>query len=510
MNSLSVLAQVEGLDEDFGTSGIDTTDLGTNYDVAKSVVLQSDGKIIVGGEAKYNFGLVRYHSNGQKDETFGTNGIVTTDFDTSIDRLFAITMQIDGKIIAVGNGGPLFSIGLVRYLNDGSLDNSFGDNGKVITSIDDFTIMAVDVIVRPNGKILVGGFIRQNGLDFDEDFCLTQYNTDGTLDHDFGESGMVITDFGNGSRDFAKSMILQPDGRVVLVGSVSGSDETTFKNNFALIRYDVDGTLDESFGVNGLVTTDFDDTYDLANDVVLQTNGKIVLAGYSNYPNSISLSRYSQDGTLDSSFGEGGKVALTTMGNRANSIVTDPDGKLLLSVASSLEISSFGLIRLHENGEIDTDFGQNGKVTIDNFGNRSVSNDLVIQTDGKIVVVGEVSYVLEEWSGPTYHVDFAIARYIPDLSIVTTNNFPGLEAIQVFPNPITENTFLKYELANEFNISLHFCNIEGRVLKTYFENRPHKAGPYEQKLSLPNSLSSGVYYLVFSANGKQSVVKLLK
>jgi uncharacterized delta-60 repeat protein len=234
------------------------------------------GETIISGVFDFSFALARYNSDGTLDASFGAGGIVTTDFAASLTQAFSVALQPDGKIVAAGqtfiNGSLDFA--LARYNRDGTLDASFGTGGTVTT---DFAgersrqDRAFSVAVQPDGKIIAAGQATIRSFDF----ALARYNRDGTLDASFGTGGTVTTSFGNGSFDFARSVALQPNGKIVAAGQVlfiGGFD-------FALARYSRDGTLDASFGTGGTVTTDFAGSDDGALSVGVQPNGKIVAAG---------------------------------------------------------------------------------------------------------------------------------------------------------------------------------------------------------------------------------------
>jgi uncharacterized delta-60 repeat protein len=291
------------LDTTFDGDGRVTTDFG-NKDRASSLAIQADGKIVVAGESSiYNpngnisdFALARYNSNGTLDTTFGTGGKITTDFATnSSDYASSLAIQADSKIVVAG-----YSI-LARYNSDGTLDSTFDGDGRLTSVIGGIS----DVAIQADGKIVVAGY--DNG-----DFALARYNSDGTLDSTFDGDGKLTTDFGG--YDSASSVAIQADGKIVAAGSNGVPSWTNFRENFALARYNSDGTLDSTFDGDGKLTTDFGG-YDRASSVAIQADGKIVAAGSNGVPNGISsfidnfaLARYNSDGTLDFTFFGNGKV----------------------------------------------------------------------------------------------------------------------------------------------------------------------------------------------------------
>lgn len=267
--SAQLQAQTAGsLDPTFDTDGKVTTDFAAGADLAYAVARQADGKIIAAGTAffgTYDFGLVRYNTNGSLDTTFDADGKVTTNFGTGADAANAVAVQPDGKIVAaglVGLGNNVYNFALARYNTDGTLDTTFDTDGKVTTAIGSIDDRIYAIALQPNGKIVVAGFA-YTGSSYD--FALARYNTDGSLDATFGNGGKVTTPFGTGSDD-AYAIALQPDGKIVAAGvaTIAGSGF-----DFALARYNIDGSLDTTFDGDGKVTTAFTTGRDEAFGVVL-------------------------------------------------------------------------------------------------------------------------------------------------------------------------------------------------------------------------------------------------
>jgi len=265
------------LDSSFGTDGIVTTDIGTQYEHIRSIALQTDGKIVAAGNS-YNgsnddFTLVRYNIDGSLDSNFGTSGIVTTPIGNNHDRVESVAIQTDGKIVVVGEsfiGTNNFAS--VRYNTDGSLDNSFGTNGVVTTLIGD-SASAAAVVIQTDGKIVVGGTIIITGSHFD--IALARYNADGSLDTSFDNDGIVATLIGYSSGTL--SVALQTDGKIVIAGRISNGTN----DDFGIARCKIDGSLDNSFGTDGIVTTPIGTESDYARSLAIQADGKIVAAGRS-------------------------------------------------------------------------------------------------------------------------------------------------------------------------------------------------------------------------------------
>ncbi|MGQ0592895.1 MAG: hypothetical protein ACT4QB_09650 [Gammaproteobacteria bacterium] len=364
------------LDPGFAAGGRVLTDLGGG-DGASALVVQPDGKLVAAGGSTVNFALARYHPDGSLDNSFGNGGVVLTDFGAP-SRAQALVLQPGAKLVAAGSTGNTHDFALARYNTDGSLDPSFGNAGLVVTDLGGGSedAGAFALVVQPDGKLVAAGASNDH-------FALARYHPDGSLDSGFGIGGVVLTDFGASSG--VEALVLQPDAKLVAAGRIS----FVGAGDFALARYHADGTLDSSFDGDGRVLTDFGGP---ARALLLQPDGKLVAAGGSF--TDFALVRYNPNGSLDTGFGDAGLV-LTDFGasGEAFALGGQPDGKL---VAAGGSFGNFALARYHPDGGRDTSFGDRGLVRTDLGGSAQA---LVLQPDGKLVAAGS--------SGQS----FALARY---------------------------------------------------------------------------------------------------
>ena len=436
-------AQTSGtLDASFGTSGKATTDFGIPA-AARTLAVQADGNILVAGVAVVNggtdFALAHYDSSGTLDTSFGTGGKVTTafDFPGNFDRVFTVVPQPDGKFVAVGSTvmNPFANFALARFNANGTLDASFGTGGIVTTGFG-VSAEATSAAVQADGKIVAAGFANLDGA---HDFALVRYNSNGTLDASFGTGGKVTTAFlSQGfSEAQANSVAVQPDGRIVAAGNamVGGAFD------FALARYNSNGTLDASFGTGGRVTTDFAGANDQAESVAVQPDGRIIAAGaaglFINRGFDFALARYNSNGTLDTSFGTSGKVTTDFAG--ANDVPSEPsaialqgDGKIVVVGQTFVGgFSDFALVCFNSNGTLDASFGTGGKVTTNFASADDVPFSVAVQPDGNIVVAG----------GATINgrADFALARYVGG-AVLSTPDIDTAPASLAFGS-ITQGSF---------------------------------------------------------------------
>ncbi|MEZ6119717.1 MAG: FG-GAP-like repeat-containing protein [Pirellulaceae bacterium] len=376
---------------DVGT-GVITHDLTTSTDTAYAVAMQDDGKMIVAGEVwnggdSYDFGVTRLNADGTLDTSFGTGGHVILAFDSDNDQARDVWIQSDGKILVGGysfmwDGNFTNDFTLVRLNTDGTLDTSFDGDGKLTTDIGGGYEQAYSLVVQDDGKILMAGSSR----DGDHDFALVRYNSDGSLDTGFGGGdGKVTTPIGAGD-DIAYAMALQDDGDIVLTGT-NGS-------NLVVVRYDSVGVLDATFGTGGIVTTDIGSGADQGNSVVIQGDGSIVVAGFTDNGGSLDffVARYDTNGALDGTFGTGGIVttAIGSGADRINDMVLQADGKIVVTGSTHNGSNQDVVVaRYDANGVLDSGFGTGGIVATDLAGAHDLGYGVTLQADGKIVVVGD-------------------------------------------------------------------------------------------------------------------------
>ena len=412
------------LDATFGIGGMVMTDLNRSTDIANAVAIQTDGKLVVVGTAyKQNdfsdedFVVARYNTDGTLDTTFGRGGKVRTDFPGLAAVPSSVVIQPDGKIVVAGGAFPLFTFlgnfEVVRYNPNGSLDTSFGNGGIVTTTFPEGSY-ASDVALQPDGKIVAAGTVFVDfiiGESSNTDFALARYNPDGTPDATFGSGGQVSTDF-VGMEDDAFSVLIQPDGKIVAVGSAN--NPATYYD-FAAVRYLSNGTIDTTFGVAGKVSTDFgDQNFDRAHSAALQPDGKIVAAGFAISQNggvqNFAVARYTSNGVLDATFSGDGKnqIDFGDCCQSAYQVLLQRNGKIVIVGYANTEDSDsdFLLARLNPHGSLDPTFGVGGKVRT-SFGDlNGGANGAAFQSDGKIVAVGFQATFSNQWT------NFALARYL--------------------------------------------------------------------------------------------------
>ncbi|HYC47654.1 MAG TPA: delta-60 repeat domain-containing protein [Burkholderiales bacterium] len=276
-------------------------------------------------------------SNSAPTFTVG-EGKLSTELGTSNDRATDIVVQPDGKILVAGHvqNGPAFDIALVRYNADGSLDTTFAGDGSLVVPAG--STGNPTIVLQPDGRFLVAATGMGAG---NADFMLVRFNADGSPDTSFDGDGKVTTDFG-GRTDSVSDVLLQADGKVIVAGNTTDG----FNGDYALARYNADGTLDATFGVGGKITTALSVHTDLLASIALQSDGRIVAVG-SSWPSFLTLVHYNADGSLDTTLDGDGSLLLDVASHsvRATDLVLQPDGTIVVLGHHTL---SFAAARRHD------------------------------------------------------------------------------------------------------------------------------------------------------------------
>lgn len=533
------------LDNNFSEDGIQTTEIGDQA-FAYSMVIQSDGKVIIGGYSKNgsieDFALVRYNIDGSLDNTFSFDGKIVTNNKNSADGAFASKLQSDGKLVVVGasNGQYYFDFALARYNPDGSLDKTFGNEGKQLTDVFGFDDYAHSIDIQTDGKILVAGYSSNSTNNF---ISIARYNTDGSLDKTFSGDGIQTGSFG-GSNSIAYSIALQTNGKILVGGHVDGnfalirynSDgnlDNTFSQDgfqitnlapivigsegrsiaiqsndgkillagsaefdFAVVRYNSDGSIDQTFNNNGIQIIDFkgNNKGDFGRSVAVQNDGKIILAGSSE--NDLAMVRFTNNGRLDSSFGKFGLFISKLPGiDFGKGVTIQADGKILAAGGIALADSfDFLLIRLNPNGTFDNTFGQGGAVRSAFYENGTEwANSIAIQADGQILLVGTSIY--------GNIADFALARYSSVNGTGIKVTFANAVNVKIYPNPTSKLITIEYPDFKS-NSSYSIINSIGQtVLTGCFSD-------YITTIDISNLING--FYLIKVGETEQLTFKIIK
>ena len=354
------------------------------------------------------------------DTTFGDTGRVST---PGSGEARAVLIQPDGRIVTVGprevGVNFHFDFGATRYDAAGNLDSSFGTGGIATTDLGGNDDEANDAALLPNGGFVVVGQADPAGLAH-ADFGVVRYTPDGSPDPGFNTTGIVTTDIG-GRGDVANAVAVQPDGKIVVAGE---AETAPGRFDFAVVRYNPDGTLDPGFDGDGIVTTDLGSGSDVANAIALQGDGKIVVAGGTD--EDVALARYLPDGKLDPTFNGSGTVVSNIGTNLANGVAITPGGTILIAGTRSGPNGLDAIVAgFTTSGALDLRFGHGGVAQADLSGQDDFGNDLALDAQGNIVVVGTSDDPCSSPAcGPTppppTGPDIALVRFTPDGTLDTT------------------------------------------------------------------------------------------
>jgi uncharacterized delta-60 repeat protein len=434
-NSQMARAADGDLDSTFGVGGKVMTNFINNDDYGRAIAVQTDGKIIVAGQSGvypvFHSALARYNIDGSLDQTFGVGGTVVATLDSGGETLTDIALQPDGKIVAAGTVlHDNWSVGLIaaRFNSDGSLDETFASGGKVIFNFGDGSSEANAVVLQPDGKIIIVGWSGAGSYSELNDFAIARFNPNGSFDQNFGSSGKMKThfagEFNTGTR--ATSAVLQPDGKLVVVGAYKTE---AVPREFALARYNTDGSLDTTFDGDGKVTTSLGAAEAFGFGVALQNDGKIVVAGYyaaGHRNHDFALARYNSNGSLDTTFGTNGRVTSDLFGasdDIAYSVAVQTDGKIVVGGRTGQYPNfKFGLARYNSLGGFDQSFGSAGRVVTEFSTVSNQSYGIALQTDGKILLAG---YVITGTTGADFNTNFGVARYLSAVPHSAQFDFDG-------------------------------------------------------------------------------------
>lgn len=480
---------VPSLDLTFAGTGKVTKNIWHN-DFSRSVAVQQDKKILVGGNMNslnpniQSYFIVRYNEDGTLDNSFGVNGVSSLSDDNQ-GWIQSMIPLADGKTIVAGLWGCNNFVG--RILADGSFDTSFGTNGRtVLTNACGYFR---DLEILQDGSIVAYG---SQGYNNNESAILAKFTPNGQPDFTFGTNGFFTTKF-NHQTLITSAMAVQSDGKFIISGSAAPFVSYPAYNQLFLARYHANGTLDASFGNNGLVLYNADAR--MARDIAVTSTDKIVVAAEltdaiitSIGPTSTALVlRFNTDGTLDTTFnnnaGSTGFGAMYFL-----SVKTSPDDKIYVS-ASHFNYTSYNdfhsLIRLNSDGTRDTSFGTNGiyhsNISLHPTLPVSGNNNMTFAPDGKLVISSHFN---------TPNFDFLVARFNVGAAGLNTSESAVNAELKVFPNPATDYLYIR---SKEKIIKTEIFNALGQLVRSNGEIKTIHI----------RDLPAGIYYLTITAeNGK--------
>ncbi len=488
--NFSIKAQNGIIDLSFGTNGtVVTTAGGEVFDM----IIQPDDKIVVvgsNGSGAYDMTIMRFNADGSTDNTFGTNGKVTVDFNGGNDNALCVALQNDGKILVGGScqqspSNNNSNLAIIRLNTNGTLDNTFGTGGKYSYDIDGFAFDEIyDITIQSDGKIVAVG---KGGTDmFNKTFVL-RLNSNGSHDNSFDSDGILKAfGFPGGIMSTIYAVLVQPDGKILIAGS---------STSCSLARLNSNGTIDNTFGTNGGIII-YHASY--GNYLALQPDGKILLSNYNVIGNNTLLCRINSNGTLDNSFGNSGMASLnvnTGQYTHSKGIYLQSDGKILLSGSAFINGSTSDLLlaQYNSDGTLNTSFGpiNNGYVTTSLASSDEDRGKCVgVQSNGKIILAG---------SPCTGSCKFALVRYNNTISPGGLNEWDERNFI-IYPNPAKNEIFLSEMLPNS---SVSIINSSGKTVHNQI------LGNEKQTKINVEQFPDGIYFILIKNQDKTYGRKLL-
>ncbi|HYV94293.1 MAG TPA: T9SS type A sorting domain-containing protein, partial [Chitinophagales bacterium] len=472
-----------------------------------SSALQADGKILLAG---YGVGysslleVMRVLPDGTLDNSFGVNGFVNiTINNASVGVGTKTIVQPDGKILVNGkhyiNYLPVFT--MFRLNSDGTFDAQFGDSGMVVINFG-LTESVEDIVLQPDGKIVAAA---GSWGHIDNSTLIVRLNSDGTIDSTFGTNGATeIT--GIYQDDDKHTLSLLDDGKILLSGLSVLFANSIDDTNIALARLNSDGTIDSGFGTNGMTVTDSYNGFERAIAMNVLQDGKILIAGAGcGLPYPLFLEKYNADGTLDSSFGINGILLkdLNGISFSYNHFMVQPDGKILLAGIHAANLDDFAIVRLMPGGEVDSTFGNGGIIFIamntNYMYNYDVPSYIFMQPDGKIVVTG-TSYA--EGNG-----QFAIARFTSPINVSSPGLNPTNLSLFVYRNPCSgsANFFYSIQESHASNALVIF-DLQGKEVKAI--DLGASAGTHQLSIDI-SALENGIYFAELVSGSRRVMQKVV-
>ncbi|MBK8557716.1 MAG: T9SS type A sorting domain-containing protein [Lewinellaceae bacterium] len=498
--TLRLAAQPAGmLDSTFNQTGIIATNLNGHPTRFDRVRVQPDGKIVAFGYTElssslHHMAVARFLEDGTPDPGFGTSGIVEiTNCNCAASDGHLLP---DGKMLLTGENIDAVRMMLLRLTPDGSPDTTFGPYGMQTVDAG-FYISGINrSFIQTDGKIiLTGNHYDFSEPDYNRGFCM-RVLANGSIDLSYGQNGVIshsaqIPGFGP---VVYEGGVLLSDGKMIRLGRVGA---TQALSKWVLARFNGQGKPDSSFGTNGVVIKDIGNTFpEAAFDAVRLDNGQMLVSGYAQKQNGFHFTvlRLNDDGSVDNSFGLGGKAQATVKCcySSALSMILQPDRKILTVGYGGNTTSDrdLAVVRFKANGLVDQTFGTNGQVlvTLPAGDVKEFGLSLALQDDGRILAAG---YAADNSSLQSA----LVLRLLPGTLVHTT--IPAeMETLQIMPNPIAGHQCqLQYQLIAPTTLNISLFNLQGNLITTLLLQEKRPAGQQTETLELPRDLPPGIYLL---------------
>jgi uncharacterized delta-60 repeat protein len=506
-------AQAGALDVTFGNNGIVKPNFPEKTSNSEDLALQPDGKIVTIGTQKNTVGsnliLARFHPNGDLDTTFGVQGMVQL-LAAPFSSGLRVKVLNDGKILATGiqQTNDIGNYLLARFNADGSIDPSFGNNGMVSGSIRGVNEIPYTVAIQPDNKIIIAGL--SIDTTFQLDAFMLRFLPNGNLDQSFGNQGVVLTFIDDNFSSYILELTLQPDGKIIAAGAAYSGLSGGY-NGGLVLRYLPNGQLDASFQNKGAMLFGAGRLASVAlqPDGKMVLGGDFIFPPEYGF----ALSRIQSDGTLDKEFGDLGYTLLDfeAPSDETNiKVLVLPDGKIIgtgTPIVSSNNGYGFHITRLNRNGKLDPDFGTGGKVTtLFDLDGATLNTSAVYQPDGKLLLCGT-------YRKDTLY-DITLARYILDINwqdTIPVDTSKLVESpLRFYPNPTPGQAVLEYHLAADMSVSIALFDVLGRKLQPLHDETLQLSGNYQQPLRFGDELAAGAYLLRLTRGTKEDWFRVVR
>ncbi|QAA82406.1 T9SS type A sorting domain-containing protein [Aequorivita sp. H23M31] len=498
VSPILIFGQSGTLDSSFGNGGTVTTSVFPNYNFVETTRVQTDGKILVAGNAgtsaTYQMAIARYNTDGSLDSSFNGDGTLRFNVGQVKSFITDLVQQPDGKILIGGRtwDNVAGNFALVRLNEDGSFDNTFGTGGiSHITTTENDVSEAISLL--DDGKILMAGYRNNN-------FAVAKFNADGSVDTFFGVNGWTVVPFDGLPESYIRAMAIQNDDKIVVSGF-----SLNFDNRFqiAAARLNADGTIDNSFGTDGTLIFNVGDWNDFSDALALQADGKILIGGHKWIANvhqrhDLIVARLNTDGSLDTSYGNNGVATarLVDGANYASDMVLQSDEKAILIGSTVFEGEyKMAMARFNTDGSLDATFGPagDGMVSVENAGLEDYGRAVALQADEKIILAGH-AYTLDGNNSM-----FVVSRFLND-GMVGVEDFKNTD-FRIYPNPAREQLTIEMNDAS----STYQVEIYDMLGKKVYNSEIQNKGQINV-----SSLASGTYLVKLNSNSQTSTVRFVK
>ncbi len=487
-----IFSQAGTLDPTFGAGGTTIVDVTSGYDQCSSIVIQPDQKIVIAGRTQYPDGLyatlMRLNTDGTPDDTFGDAGVARADvmYSGYSGQSNALALLDDGKllfahVVSVNNGPSAQAV--TRFNSDGTVDTDFGVNGTAVQFALEASNYAHAILVQDDGKIIVCGQSQLvNNTPYQQ--SAVRFTEDGETDLTFGDNGIFLLDYSPGYDDRIMAAGQKSNGKIVFLSHAIMMGTSTSGGHFLLVQLNEDGTQDETFGEGGVALFTLSPGYDSPRGMAIREDDSMVIVGDLQNGNNTQmvLMSVNADGTLDESFGvsNGFTFADENLDLKAENVIIAADGKIIVCGTKESFYILGMVVRFNANGTLDTSFGEDGYALIDAYS--YFTEGVAMQADGKIVTAGWQGY-----AGDNSH-DFSVSRLLVDNSSNVESNTQDT-GLNIYPNPADETFSIRcggLEGIAEISISDGYGKIIQRESFT-------TGGPTLNRMVSIESLSPGVY-----------------